>query len=161
MNRRWVHEWCQQMDKLQKLQNLLYWGVCRFGWKAFPSYYKYIHLCAIFVLEKGGVLLLGHIRYPCIRRVVCVVSCSGINISTSTRIYTVRYNLTCMCGNFWGNCYWKQKFVWPKPKVHAENQPIPSKVHVENLQKQLIQVQTPDWYEGLKQNQFTCNEKSR
>ena len=29
--------------------------ICCFGWKAFPSYYKYIHSCAIFVLEKGGV----------------------------------------------------------------------------------------------------------
>ena len=43
--------------------------ICRFGWKDFPSYYKYIHSRAIFVLEKGGVLLLGtvlllgHIRY--------------------------------------------------------------------------------------------------
>ena len=25
-----------------------------FCWKAFPSYYKYMHLRAIFVLEKGG-----------------------------------------------------------------------------------------------------------
>ena len=24
VNRRWVQEWCQQMDKLQKLKNLLY-----------------------------------------------------------------------------------------------------------------------------------------
>ena len=43
--------------------------ICRFGWKDFPSYYKYIHSRAIFVLEKGvvlllgTVLLLGHIRY--------------------------------------------------------------------------------------------------
>ena len=48
--------------------------ICRFGWKDFPSYhayykYMYIHSRAIFVLEKGGVLLLGtvlllgHIRY--------------------------------------------------------------------------------------------------
>ena len=43
--------------------------ICPFGWKDFPSYYKYIHSRAIFVLEKGGVLLLGtvlllgHIRY--------------------------------------------------------------------------------------------------
>ena len=44
---------CQQMDKLQKLK------ICRFGWKDFPSYYRYIYLRAIFVLEKGGVLLLG------------------------------------------------------------------------------------------------------
>ena len=56
MNRRWVQEWCQQMDKLQKLQKSF---ICRFGWKDFPSYYKYIHSCAIIVLEKGGVLLLG------------------------------------------------------------------------------------------------------
>ena len=66
MNRRWVQEWCQQMDKLQKLKKSF---IYRFGWKDFPSYYKYIHLRAIFVLEKGGVLLLGtvlllgHIRY--------------------------------------------------------------------------------------------------
>ena len=66
VNRRWVQEWCQQMDKLQKLKKSF---ICRFGWKYFPSYYKYIHLRAIFVLEKGGVLLLGavlllgHIRY--------------------------------------------------------------------------------------------------
>ena len=58
------------MDKLQKLKKSF---ICHFGWKAFPSYYKYIHLRAIFVLEKGGVLLhvlgsvllLGHIRYMC------------------------------------------------------------------------------------------------
>ena len=43
--------------------------ICRFGWKDFPSYYKYIHSRAIFVFKKGGVLLLGtvlllgHIRY--------------------------------------------------------------------------------------------------
>ena len=43
--------------------------ICHFGWKDFPSYYKYIHSRVIFVLEKGGVLLLGtvlllgHIRY--------------------------------------------------------------------------------------------------
>ena len=66
VNRRWVQEWCQQMDKLQKLKKSF---ICRFGWKDFPSYYKYIHSRAIFVLEKGGVLLLGtvlllgHIRY--------------------------------------------------------------------------------------------------
>ena len=48
-------EWCQQMDKLQKL-------------KPFHLITN-IHLRAIFVLEKGGVLLLGsvlllgHIRY--------------------------------------------------------------------------------------------------
>ena len=56
VNRRWVQEWCQQMDKLQKLKKSF---ICRFGWKNFPSYYKYIHSRAIFVLEKGGVLLLG------------------------------------------------------------------------------------------------------
>ena len=66
VNRRWVQEWCQQMDKLQKLKKSC---ICRFGWKDFPSYYKYIHSRAIFVLEKGSmlllgtVLLLGHIRY--------------------------------------------------------------------------------------------------
>ena len=66
VNRRWVQEWCQQMDKLQKLKKSF---TCRFGWKDFPSDYKYIHSRAIFVLEKGGVLLLGtvlllgHIRY--------------------------------------------------------------------------------------------------
>ena len=54
------------MDKLQKLKKS---SICRFGWKDFPSYYKYIHSLAIFVLGKGGVLLLGtvlllgHIRY--------------------------------------------------------------------------------------------------
>ena len=66
VNRRWLQEWCQQMDKLQKLKKSF---ICRFGWKDLPSDYKYIHLRAIFVLEKGGVLplgtvlLLGHIRY--------------------------------------------------------------------------------------------------
>ena len=46
-----MQEWCQQMDKLQKLKQSF---ICRFGWKAFPFYnYKYIHLRAIFVLEKG------------------------------------------------------------------------------------------------------------
>ena len=56
VNRRRVQEWCQQMDKLQKLKKSF---ICHFGWKDFPSYYKYIHSRAIFVLEKGGVLLLG------------------------------------------------------------------------------------------------------
>ena len=66
VNRRWVQEWCQQMDKLQKLKKSF---ICHFGWKDFPSYYKYIHSRAMFVLKKGGVLLLGtvlllgHIRY--------------------------------------------------------------------------------------------------
>ena len=32
-------------------------------------------------------ILVGH--YPCIRRVVCVVSCPGINISTYIWVYTV------------------------------------------------------------------------
>ena len=50
-------------------QNYKKYFICRFGWKDFPSYYKYIHSRAIFVLKKGGVLqldtvlLLGHIRY--------------------------------------------------------------------------------------------------
>ena len=62
VNRRWVPA-NEQTTKTKKT------FICRFGWKAFPSYYKYIHLCEIFVLEKGGVLLLGsvlllgHIRY--------------------------------------------------------------------------------------------------
>ena len=47
-----------QTTKTKK--NLLYVVLVK---KNFPSYYKYIHLRAIFVLEKGGVLLLGHIRY--------------------------------------------------------------------------------------------------
>ena len=51
VNHRWVQEWCQQMDKLQKLKKSC---ICCFGWKVFPSYYKYIHSRAIFVLEKGG-----------------------------------------------------------------------------------------------------------
>ena len=46
-----------QTTKTKK--NLIY----RFGWKDFPFYYKYIHSRAIFVLERGDVLLLGHIRY--------------------------------------------------------------------------------------------------
>ena len=57
VNRRWVQEWCQQMDKLQKLKKSF---ICRFGWKDFPSYYKYIHLRAIFVLEKGGRASIGY-----------------------------------------------------------------------------------------------------
>ena len=84
MNRRWVQEWCQQMDKLQKLKKSF---ICRFGWKDFPSYYKYIHLHVTFVLEKGGmlllgtVLLLGHIRYLSIK--------DTAKISSS---YTSHYN---------------------------------------------------------------------
>ena len=38
-------------------------------------------------LSLGIILSLK--VYPCIRRVVCVVSCSGINISTYTCVYTV------------------------------------------------------------------------
>ena len=33
-----------------KTQKIFYMS---FGWKGFPSYYKYIHSRAIFVLEKG------------------------------------------------------------------------------------------------------------
>ena len=57
VNRRWVQEWCQQMDKLQKLKKSF---ICRFGWKDFPSYYKYIHSRAIFVLKKGGRASIGY-----------------------------------------------------------------------------------------------------
>ena len=34
---------------------------CYMVGKPFESYYKYIHSCAIFVLETGGVLLLGSV----------------------------------------------------------------------------------------------------
>ena len=57
VNRRWVQEWCQQMDKLQKPKKSI---ICRFGWTDFPSYYEHIHSRAIFVLEKGGVLTIEY-----------------------------------------------------------------------------------------------------
>ena len=49
LNRRWVQEWCQQMDKLQKLKKSF---ICRFGWKIY--YYKYIHFACNFCSRKGG-----------------------------------------------------------------------------------------------------------
>ena len=70
----WTVDGCKNgASKWTNYKNKTKSFICRFGWKDFPSYYKYIHSRAIFVLEKGGVLLLGtvlllgHIRYVCRR----------------------------------------------------------------------------------------------
>ena len=80
--------------------------ICRFGWKDFPSYYKYIHSRAIFVLEKGGVLLLGtvlllgHIRYIYIYMGMNVngVCCCGIISITNQCQYQVYHPGRRVCG---------------------------------------------------------------
>ena len=55
--------------------------ICRFGWKAFPSYFKYIHSRAIFCAP-----LLGHIRYCMYRHsrfmdIMTKTCCDGIWIT--------------------------------------------------------------------------------
>ena len=50
----WTVDGCKKMDKLQKS------FICRFGWKDFPSYYKYIHSHAIFYSQKGGRASIGY-----------------------------------------------------------------------------------------------------
>ena len=47
----WVQEWCQQMDKLQKLKKYF---ICPFGWKDFPSYFTNIYICVQFLFSKRG-----------------------------------------------------------------------------------------------------------
>ena len=49
VNRQWVQEWCQQMDKLQKLKKSF---ICRFGWKDFPSYFTNIYIRVQFLFSK-------------------------------------------------------------------------------------------------------------
>ena len=56
VNRRWVQEWCQQMDKLQKLKKSF---ICRFGSKDFPSYLLYTFACN-FCSRKGGRASIGY-----------------------------------------------------------------------------------------------------
>ena len=80
VNRRWVQEWCQQMDKLQKLKKSF---ICRFGWKDFPSYYKYIHSRAICIsrgAEGPGREILQRPPSVClsVRLSVCLSVCPSV-----------------------------------------------------------------------------------